>query len=56
MVQYCNTLIKDKALYGSDFPAITPDRWLRDFEQAAFTDEVRPKILLENAQALLKLG
>ncbi len=55
LVQYCNTLLADKALYGSDFPAITPDRWLRDFAKAPFLDEVRPKILLENARKLLKL-
>lgn len=55
LIQYCNTLLQDKTLFGSDYPAITPDRWLRDFEQAPFRDEVRPKILLENAKKLLKL-
>ena len=55
LVQYCNTLLQDKTLYGSDFPVITPDRWLRDWENVAFRDEVRPKILLENAKRLLKL-
>jgi predicted TIM-barrel fold metal-dependent hydrolase len=33
----------------------SPDRWLRDWEGVAFRDEVRPKILLENAKRLLKL-
>jgi predicted TIM-barrel fold metal-dependent hydrolase len=55
LVQYCNTLLQDKALFGSDYPAITPDRWLRDFAEAPFSDEVRPKILLENARRVLKL-
>lgn len=55
LIQYCNSLLQDKALYGSDFPAITPDRWLRDFATMPFRDEVRPKILLENAKRLLKL-
>jgi hypothetical protein len=55
LVQYCNSLLQDKAMYGSDYPAITPDRWLRDFAEAPFRDEVRPKILLENAKKLLKL-
>jgi predicted TIM-barrel fold metal-dependent hydrolase len=32
----------NKVLFGSDFPLITPDRWLADFEQAPFKDEVRP--------------
>jgi predicted TIM-barrel fold metal-dependent hydrolase len=55
LVQYANTLLKHKVLFGSDWPAITPDRWLADFEHAAFRDEVRPLILKENARRLLKL-
>ena len=35
LVQYANTQLKTKVLFGSDFPLITPDRWLADFEQAA---------------------
>ena len=53
LVQYANTLLQDKVLFGSDYPVITPERWLRDFEQADFRDEVRPKILRENAAKLL---
>ena len=53
LVQYANTLLQDKVLFGSDYPVITPERWLRDFEQAGFREEVRPKILLENAAKLL---
>ena len=34
---------------------ITPDRWLEDFAQADFKDEVRPLILKENAARLLGL-
>ena len=40
-------------LFGSDWPAITPDRWLADFAEAPFKDEVRPLILKENALRLL---
>jgi len=56
LVQYANTQLRSKVLFGSDFPLITPDRWLADFEQAAFKDEVRPLILKENAVRLLGLG
>jgi predicted TIM-barrel fold metal-dependent hydrolase len=55
LVQYANTLLQDKVLFGSDFPVISPERWLTDFEAASFRDEVRPKILLENARRVLKL-
>ena len=55
LVQYANTLLKDRVLFGSDYPLITPDRWLADFEQAGFKDEVRPLVLKENAARLLGL-
>jgi predicted TIM-barrel fold metal-dependent hydrolase len=56
LVQYANTLLKDRMLFGSDFPLLTPDRWLKDFEATAFKPEVRPLILKENAIRLLGLG
>jgi len=54
-VQYANTLLKKKMLFGSDWPAITPDRWLADFEKIDIRDDVRPLILKENARRLLNL-
>jgi uncharacterized protein len=56
LVQYANTLLKHKMLFGSDFPLILPDRWLADFAKIAIRDEVRPLILKENAARLLGLG
>ena len=55
LVHYANTLLKHQVLFGSDFPMIKPDRWLRDFEQLPIDDEVRPLILKENAARLLGL-
>ena len=55
LVQYANTRLQDKVMFGSDYPFITPQRWLADFEKAPFKDEVRPKILFENARRLLGL-
>jgi predicted TIM-barrel fold metal-dependent hydrolase len=55
LVHYANTLLKDRVLFGSDFPLITPDRWLADFAEAGFKDEVRPLVLKENAARLLGL-
>ena len=55
LVQYANTQLREKVLFGSDFPLITPERWLADFESAPFRDEVRPLILKENAARLLGL-
>jgi predicted TIM-barrel fold metal-dependent hydrolase len=55
LVQYANTLLKDKVLFGSDFPVITPDRWMADFDKLDIKPEVRPKILKDNAARLLGL-
>lgn len=55
LIQYANTLLKQKVLFGSDYPFITPDRWLADFEKIAIRPEVRPLILKENAARLLGL-
>jgi hypothetical protein len=55
LVRYANTLLRDRVLFGSDYPLITPDRWLADFAAADFKDEVRPLVLKENAARLLGL-
>ena len=55
LVRYTNTLLKDKMLFGSDYPLITPDRWLADFAKLEIRDEVRPLVLKENAARLLGL-
>lgn len=56
LVQYSNTLLKEKVLFGSDYPVLTPDRWLADFEKLDIKAEVRPLILKENAARLLKIA
>jgi predicted TIM-barrel fold metal-dependent hydrolase len=56
LVHYANTLLKHKVLFGSDYPLITPDRWLADFEKIDIKPEVRPLILKENAIKLLGLN
>jgi uncharacterized protein len=55
LIQYTNTRLKHKMLFGSDFPQISPDRWLADFEKLPIKDEVRPLVLKENAARLLGL-
>ena len=55
LIQYTNTRLKTKMLFGSDFPLITPDRWLADFEQLPIKADVRPLVIKENAARLLGL-
>ncbi|WP_353190701.1 amidohydrolase family protein [Pandoraea pnomenusa] len=56
LIQYANSLLREKMLFGSDFPLIAPDRWLRDFETAGFRDEVKPLLLKDNAVRMLGLA
>ena len=56
LVRQANSLLQDKVLFGSDFPLLTPDRWRRDFAALDLKDEVRPKILRDNAVRVLGLG
>ena len=55
LIQYANGQLKHKMLFGSDFPLITPDRWIRDFREAGFKPEVHDLILKQNAIRALKL-
>ena len=48
-----NTRLQDKVLFGSDFPYLTPDRWLKGFEDLPIDDKVRSKVLVENARRVL---
>ena len=56
LVQYANTLLKERVLFGTDYPVISPDRWLSDFEKLPIKPEVRPLILKQNAVRLLRLA
>ncbi|RYY43544.1 MAG: 4-hydroxyphenyl-beta-ketoacyl-CoA hydrolase, partial [Actinomycetales bacterium] len=55
LVRQVGTLLKHKALFGSDFPVITPDRWMADFDELDLKPEVHPLVLKENAARLLRL-
>ncbi|WP_024758989.1 amidohydrolase family protein [Streptomyces exfoliatus] len=55
LVRAAGSFLRHKVLFGSDFPVVTPDRWLADFEALDIKPEVRPLILKENAARLLSL-
>jgi len=55
LVQYANTLLKDRILFGSDYPVIAPERWIAEFDKLPIKPEVRPLILKQNAAKLLGL-
>ena len=55
ILTYGNSLLQDRMMFGSDYPSLRPDRWLTDFAEAPFREEVRDKILIENARRILGL-
>ncbi len=55
VIHYANSLIQDRVLFGTDWPVIEIDRWLDEFAELPIKDEVRPKILRDNAARLLGL-
>jgi predicted TIM-barrel fold metal-dependent hydrolase len=55
LIQYANTLLKNKMLFGTDFPVLTPERWMADLEKTGIRDEVKPGIFKDNAAKLFGL-
>ena len=56
LVRQLGTLLRRKVLFGSDFPVITPDRWMASFAELGVKEEATPSIFKENAARLLGLG
>jgi predicted TIM-barrel fold metal-dependent hydrolase len=56
IVQYANTQLRTKMLFGSDFPLIKPERWIADFKASGFKPEVHDLILKQNAMRVLNLA
>jgi predicted TIM-barrel fold metal-dependent hydrolase len=55
LVRYLNGPLRQKFLFGSDWPLITPERWIQDFDQLPIKDGVREDILMNNAIRVLSL-
>jgi predicted TIM-barrel fold metal-dependent hydrolase len=53
--QYVNRRIPDKVLFGTDWPSLTVERWMSEFDALGLDSEVRQKVLLGNAMRLLDL-
>jgi predicted TIM-barrel fold metal-dependent hydrolase len=56
LVRAANSYLRDKVLFGTDYPLLTPERWLKDFGALDIKPDVRPKILKDNAMKLLGLN
>jgi uncharacterized protein len=56
LVRAANSYLQDKVLFGTDYPLLTPERWLRDFETLEFKPGAKAKILKANAVKVLGLA
>src|SRR5262249_60850482 len=56
LVHNVNTLLQDKAMFGSDWPAMVVERWLEEFQQMNIKPEVRQKVMLDNAKKFFNLN
>lgn len=55
LVQRIRSQLKHKALFGSDWPALSVERWLAEFAELDIPDDARERIMLSNAQRVLGL-
>jgi uncharacterized protein len=55
LVRAANTFLRSKVLFGSDYPLLSPERWIADFAQLEIRDDVRPLIMKDNAVRVLRL-
>lgn len=56
LVKYVNSLISDRVLFGTDWPAIDVDRYLSEFADLPLKETVRRKVLVDNARELLAMA
>ena len=56
LVRQAGSLLKHKVLFGSDYPLISPTRWMNDFAALDVPEEARALITKGNAVSLLGLG
>jgi predicted TIM-barrel fold metal-dependent hydrolase len=55
LVRAANHVLRHKVLFGSDFPLLTPERWLSDLGRLELKPDVIPLMLKHNAAAVLGL-
>ena len=56
LVRAANGPLRHKVLFGSDYPVISPDRWMTSFSELDMKPEVVPLIMKDNAADVLGLS
>jgi uncharacterized protein len=47
--------LKDKIIFGSDYPSIPYDRLLREWDELGYSDEIKERVFHGNAERVLGL-
>jgi predicted TIM-barrel fold metal-dependent hydrolase len=55
LVRAAGGQLRHKVMFGSDYPLITPERWMADFDELAIDAAVRPAIVKATAARVLGL-
>ena len=53
LVRAAGGLLRNKVMFGSDYPLITPERWLADFDELGIDPAHRPAIVKDTAARVL---
>ncbi len=56
LINRMNRDLQDKVMFGTDYPWITPEKWLSGFDKLPLEENVRQKILKENAMRIFHIG
>ena len=56
LVRAAGGLLRNKVMFGSDYPLITPERWLADFADLGIAEDHHPAILKDTAARVLGLS
>jgi predicted TIM-barrel fold metal-dependent hydrolase len=48
--------LKDKIMFGSDYPSIPHERLLREWQELGYSDEIMERVFHKNAERILDLG
>jgi predicted TIM-barrel fold metal-dependent hydrolase len=56
VLQYCDKVIPEQFVFGSDYPMLSVDRWMAEFEELDLKDSTRQGILFDNAARLLGIS
>lgn len=52
VLTYCDKVIPEQFLFGSDHPMLGVDRWMKEFDRLELKDSTRQRVLYDNAARL----